>query len=122
MHHGAGDRGPSVDLDSFVSTLKGNRELAARMVHLFQEECHKHLDEVRHSLECRDLSTGYTAAHRLKGNLGMLRALKGTELANCLEHACMESAAEDAWRFFRDLERELENVQAELDRFVEASG
>ncbi|MHB8767076.1 MAG: Hpt domain-containing protein [Deferrisomatales bacterium] len=107
-------REAAVDADHLLASARGNRGLVGRLASTFLRECPLQLGSLARALHANDLREAEFAAHRLAGNLAMLRAGRARALAAALEKAAREGAAERARTLFSELGPELARVEEAL--------
>lgn len=105
---------PAVDTERLFASTRGNPILVGRLASSFLQECPVQLGCLSRALGQGDWREAEFSAHRLAGNLAMLRAGRAQELAGALERAARAGAAEWARRLFAELEPELARVEEAL--------
>ena len=92
-----------------------NPTFIRQLVDLFRENAPARMVQLREAVAGRDAMTLERAAHTLKGNCGMLGAMRMADACARLEEAGGRSA-------FGDAERVLEEAEREFPRVLEAVG
>jgi len=113
----APEKGRSLEVMNRASLLANvghDADLQADIVKLFLEDSPKTLEEIRDALARRDALAVSRAAHRLKGELGILAARGASEAALRLETTGREGDLTAAAEAFSTLEREIERLEPQL--------
>jgi two-component system sensor histidine kinase/response regulator len=115
-------RTKGMDRAAVLERVEGDVELLKQLVELFREDSARHLSDLRAALERGDVKAIERSAHALKGSTSNFGAPSAWEAALRLEtlaHQGGIAAAKDA---FRALEREVENLSADLTAFTQELG
>jgi HPt (histidine-containing phosphotransfer) domain-containing protein len=107
-----------MDLDAAAAKLGGDQALLSELAELFCNETPKLIDALRLALGTRDASAIRSAAHSLKGSLGVFAATHAANLAASLEDNAAAERLDLASDSVQELEAEVEKVRATLHNFV----
>jgi CheY-like chemotaxis protein len=99
-----------------LSIVEGDQELLGELIHLFRQECPRHLREIHEAIAASDATRLARAAHALKGSIGVFGGSVALELASETERLARSGSIEEAARVVRDLEQAILRLTAELDR------
>lgn len=111
--------GGLVDWERAMMTVGGDRGLLRELIEVFLQERVEMLGAIRHAIDVRDAKELRRASHSLKGALLHLGVPEPAEFARQIEDSATDSEVD--WevnlQVLEKLEREIEKVIPELDRF-----
>jgi two-component system, sensor histidine kinase and response regulator len=105
----------AIDLASALERLDGDRALFDELTHLFEQECPKVIEAMRHAIATRDARSLEQQAHALKGSSANLGALAVSHAAAEIERIARSDAVETASDQFRVLQDEIERLFSGLE-------
>ena len=108
----------AVDIPLLLSSLNGRAALARTVAHAFLRDLPQNLGAVHDSLASDDLTTALLVAHRVRGNLEILRATGAARTAAALEEAARQGDVATAKRLVSVLREQLGHVEADLSTFL----
>ena len=110
----------TVDGDALLEDFGQNRTLLAEVITVFLSEAPKQLDALRAAAEARDARALATAAHALKGSVGLFSKGAAFEAARRLEQDARNGDLTDLDGRLGEIERELGRVCADLETLLRA--
>lgn len=117
------DKGPvpdAIDFDSALERLDGDRDLFDELTHVFEQECPKVIEAMRHAIATRDAKALEQQAHTLKGSSANLGAFAVSHAAAEIERLAKNEAVEGASDQFRILQEEVERLFTGLEALRQA--
>ncbi|MEW5724016.1 MAG: response regulator, partial [Thermodesulfobacteriota bacterium] len=103
-----------LDLESFMTRVGGDRELACDMAGLCLDELPEQMGRIRKAVAERDAAALHSAAHSLKGTTGNFSAQAAYEAAYQLEKMGREGDLSQAAEALSALEHEIERLEPAL--------
>ena len=103
-----------VTVSAVLAQFDGSWDIATQLSEIFLMEYPAQLDEVRASLEARNPSALASAAHKIKGSVGIFGAGAAVEAALELEEAGKRRDLAGAREMYRRLEAEVMQVRETL--------
>ena len=105
-----------LDRVAALEILGGAVDLAVEVMQVFQEEYPDALQEIHQGLEVNDLDMVHRAAHKLKGNLGLLAAHPAARAAALLERHAGAGDLDHSRTATELLDAEIERLQPLVDQ------
>jgi hypothetical protein len=96
-----------------------NPTLIRQLAELFRENAPARMAQLREAVAGRDALTLERVAHTLRGNCGLLGAMKMADACARLEEAGGRSAFDDARRVLEEAEREFPRVLEAVEKLEE---
>jgi CheY-like chemotaxis protein len=109
--HGAGS---IIDEKLFLERVGGDAELKGELVQMFLNDCPSMLIEIDKAAAEEDFDTLVMSAHKLKGSLGVLAAVRAQQAAGRLEGLARERVLGSLGQAVSDLRREVGRVESHL--------
>jgi PAS domain S-box-containing protein len=103
-----------IDLGQAMETVGGDKNLLKELIHLFIQEYPRQLEEINDVIELGDTSQLERKAHSFKGTVGNFGAKTAFDLAYKLENMGRESRIEKAEDVYKELKKEMVQVQEYL--------
>jgi two-component system sensor histidine kinase/response regulator len=107
--------GHTVDLAGVLERLDGDRALFDELTHVFQEDCPRIVEGMRHAIALHDAKSLEHHAHTLKGSSANLGALAVSHAAGEIEKLAQSDNVDDAGEQFGVLQEEIERLFGELE-------
>ncbi len=104
----------TLDAEALLCTMASRPGLLERTVQVFLSAWHEQLGALECALSRADYRGAEHEAHRLKGELAILRALRGADLARAVERAAKRGDDPVAKQAFDHLRDEMGAVEREL--------
>lgn len=101
-----------------LAAQMGGQEALGRIIDMYTGKLPSEVDGLRESLDCGDLESLESAAHRLKSSSGQLGARRLQVMLTGLELTAGEGDAEAAGRILAEVETEADEVKVELTRLL----
>ena len=111
----------SVDGDALLEDFGRNRTLLAEVITVFLSEAPKQLDALRAAADARDARALASAAHALKGSVGLFAKGAAFHAARRLEQEARNGDLTDLHVRCAEIERELSRLCSDLDTLRRAS-
>ena len=108
----------TIDVDALLENLGQNRKLLAEVITVFLSETPKQLATLRAAVDAPALAS---AAHAIKGSVGLFAKGEAFDAARRLEMAARSGDLTDLDERRGDIERELGRVCADLETYLRAS-
>jgi CheY-like chemotaxis protein len=113
-------RAPTVDGDALLDDFNQNRGLLAEVITVFLSEAPRQLDALRAAADARDARALASAAHALKGSVGLFARGAAFEAARCLEQQARNGDLTDLHERCAAIETELSRVCSDLETLLRA--
>jgi two-component system sensor histidine kinase/response regulator len=114
-------RASTVDEEALLEDFGGNRRLLAEVVKMFLSQAPEQLEALRAAAHARDASAVASAAHALKGSVGLFAQGAAFDAARRLEQEARNGDLTDIDGRCAEIDRELCRVCADLETIVRAS-
>jgi CheY-like chemotaxis protein/HPt (histidine-containing phosphotransfer) domain-containing protein len=108
-----------VDMALLEEQIEGDTELLRTLVSVFEEDQERLLHDLDAALSSGDAEGAETAAHTLKGALGVLGAQPVCELASQMEVAAQENRLDDCQAAHARLRDSVLSLNKELERLLD---
>jgi len=105
----------AVDLAAVLERLDGDRALFDELTHVFEEDCPRILEGMRHAIALHDAKSLEHHAHALKGSSANLGALAVSHAAGEIERLAQSDKVNETGDQFRVLQEEIERLFGELE-------
>jgi PAS domain S-box-containing protein len=105
----------SVHADELLERVDGDRELLAELLELLRKDYPPQIEVMRRAIADNKCNTLEQVAHCMKGALGNLAAVTGTELASELERIARSGHVAQAQARLNELEEELDRVVKQIE-------
>jgi len=105
----------AIDLESALERLDGDRALFDELAHVFEEECPRIIEGMRHAIATHDAKSLEHLAHTLKGSSANLGALAISQAAGEMERLAQSDNVDNTSDQFRVLQEEIERLFGELE-------
>jgi CheY-like chemotaxis protein len=109
-----------VDTAALFARVDGDRGFLRELIALFLDDCPKMLSRIRDAIDRGDAETLRSAAHALKGSVGNFAAPAAMAAALNLETLGREARLAEADAGYRELEKQIERVEAALRELAKA--
>jgi CheY-like chemotaxis protein len=101
---------PAFDPQDALARVEGDRELLAELVDIYRVETPRMLADLRRCLEAGDVGGVESAAHALRGCVGILGGRAAAEAALAVERMATEAVRSGGGGQLAELERELDRL------------
>jgi len=114
QHCNSASPAKALDPSALLDVVEGDREFLTKLAAVFFENYPKLMDSIHKAVEKNDAKLLSSAAHQLKGAVGIFRAERAMELAGQLEQLGRAANFADGPALISALEHELKRIKAML--------
>ena len=110
----------TLDLELALQHTDNDRDLLCDIIDIYLADCPQSIAEIEAALQAGSGETVYRLAHKLKGAVGSLAALRATSLATSLEAAGHRGDMAEAAKLFAQFKSESEQLRPQLSGILQS--